>query len=652
MRYKQSRLFRRKHNFYIRVSIPEKLKKLVKKSEIRYSLGTSNYHLALQRCREESYKIDLWFKELVMKARQDNSLELNQNDLDTLQVSRIQEIEKQRKIYLKMYNQTPENEFGLFSNENFKQWIEDDPEPPERKARLIPRIIETPDGIEEEPALSVDSDEFKRDMVVKWFKNYLRTLLDTDKSLKEDVKNVINGVLDGTLELRIIFKTGTDGGALLKLQSILYPLEKYANEKAIAEYNHTPYQPDDEITTLLKALELQRINQLATSKIGKKTEKTHWRKVWNTIKQNLENEHQNRTEIQSKEYRLNKLFNLIGKEYLEDITTDDCDKLNIQIYHQNWGRGGKSTTNRTIESYLSIFKKIFREARKRDSDILDVRDLIKLPTSDMIEETQKSRGYFTEDKLDKIFNNQTFIHYRYDMEFYPRFWVPLMCLYSACRQNEICQLEVDNIKTIEGIPCMVITDTGYKQKLKNKQSKRVVPIHSKLIQLGLLELVKKVKKSSSYRKKWIAKDSQKPKHTPNGKLYYPDHNPNGLFFTLTYTEHNGFADKITKWFNPLLVKLGIKEIKNNIDGAIETLVFHCFRHSTSSNLSSKEVSDTWIDKICGWKVKGTRGRYIHSDGIAAKKMIEKITYPSFEKNVLPKLMPNPEKEKDFFNFKE
>ena len=39
-----------------------------------------------------------------------------------------------------------------------------------------------------------------------------------------------------------------------------------------------------------------------------------------------------------------------------------------------------------------------------------------------------------------------------------RYWVPLIGLFSGMRLNEVCQLDVADIRLIEGVPCFVITE--------------------------------------------------------------------------------------------------------------------------------------------------------------------------------------------------
>lgn len=61
MTNKTPRLILRKHTYYIRVALPRWAWRLTKKKEIRYSLATKDYYIALTKLRIESVKIDLYF---------------------------------------------------------------------------------------------------------------------------------------------------------------------------------------------------------------------------------------------------------------------------------------------------------------------------------------------------------------------------------------------------------------------------------------------------------------------------------------------------------------------------------------------------------------------------------------------------------------
>lgn len=81
------------------------------------------------------------------------------------------------------------------------------------------------------------------------------------------------------------------------------------------------------------------------------------------------------------------------------------------------------------------------------------------------------------------------------------YWLPLIALFTGARLNELCQLLSDEVREIKGHWVFDITDENdVEQKLKTVDSKRIVPVHPKLVELGLMEYVVEQKKNED---KWL-----------------------------------------------------------------------------------------------------------------------------------------------------
>ena len=68
-------------------------------------------------------------------------------------------------------------------------------------------------------------------------------------------------------------------------------------------------------------------------------------------------------------------------------------------------------------------------------------------------------------------------------------WIILIAAYSGMRENEICQLFVSDIVCSNGIPCFDLQENHPTKSLKNRQSRRQVPIHAQLLKHGFLTFV-------------------------------------------------------------------------------------------------------------------------------------------------------------------
>ncbi len=104
--------------------------------------------------------------------------------------------------------------------------------------------------------------------------------------------------------------------------------------------------------------------------------------------------------------------------------------------------------------------------------------------------------------------------------------VPLIGLFTGARLNEVCQLNPNtdikqDMKT--GIYYFHFTDEGLvegiEKSIKTSSSRRIVPIHSKLIELGFLDYVDHVKSGGH-------------------KIIFPSWPPN----------HGKASAKVSKWF--------------------------------------------------------------------------------------------------------
>jgi integrase len=138
-------------------------------------------------------------------------------------------------------------------------------------------------------------------------------------------------------------------------------------------------------------------------------------------------------------------------------------------------------------------------------------------------------------------------------------WVPLIALYSGMRPNEICQLLTSDIKKIEGIWCFDVQDSHDKQHLKNASSARRVPIHSTLLELGILGLI-------------------------------TDKNRSMLFPDLTYTEKSHYYGKVeTYWSRYIRLDKWTNENKS----------FYSFRHGLTDFYKQKGVAAQFTGAILG-----------------------------------------------------
>lgn len=172
-----------------------------------------------------------------------------------------------------------------------------------------------------------------------------------------------------------------------------------------------------------------------------------------------------------------------------------------------------------------------------------------------------------------------------------QYWTPLIGLFTGARENEICQLYVDDIRQDAESGIWIIdfneNEPERTQKsLKRPYHARPFPIHKRLRDLGILEFA----------------------------AYQRQRGEDRLFPELPYRGKNKYADKMQRWFNRTYQK-GC--------GLTGRTSFHSLRHTTINHLKKQIKLDTnsFVYYI-GQSETGTE-----SD----KRYVKPLTLPEFEK---------------------
>ncbi|MET0015017.1 MAG: site-specific integrase [Sedimenticola sp.] len=219
----------------------------------------------------------------------------------------------------------------------------------------------------------------------------------------------------------------------------------------------------------------------------------------------------------------------------------------------------KTTVNKHLVSVSTLFKwaEKFEYVEKNYFDGLTVSKDKK---------ASEERPPFTEKDIQLLFSAENYQKHKYLRPYY--YWLPLIGLFSGMRIEEICQLHLVDLKEIEGVWVFDINDSG-KKTLKNINSKRLVPIHSKLIELGLLKYAEKL-------------------HTRGAERLFPE----------LKRQRDGYSQAASKWFGRVRKKLGIGP------------VFHSFRHTIATTLKNKGCDEPQVATLLGHSINSmTYGRY-------------------------------------------
>jgi integrase len=119
-----------------------------------------------------------------------------------------------------------------------------------------------------------------------------------------------------------------------------------------------------------------------------------------------------------------------------------------------------------------------------------------------------------------------------------RFWVPIVSLFSGMRMNEICQLSEDDITVDDGTDIILVrSDEDGTKRVKTSSGHRFIPVHPELKRLGFLDHVAKVRADGGSKAR--------------------------LFPELSTASTGYISDNFSKWFANFLDKVAVTDGRKN-----------------------------------------------------------------------------------------
>ena len=169
------------------------------------------------------------------------------------------------------------------------------------------------------------------------------------------------------------------------------------------------------------------------------------------------------------------------------------------------------------------------------------------------------------------------------------YWIGILGLHHGTRLQETAQLHINDIYPLNKIWVIDINDNTKDKKLKTTNSKRIIPLHQTLIDLGFLDYLHILEQNGKER----------------------------LFHELTLGR-DGYTKNPSKLFNDYLRELNIKSPTKKYD-------FHSLRHTCNNALIQKDVIEEHRNDYLGWGQTG---------------MSKKVYGKPFEPSILKKRCSN------------
>ena len=180
-----------------------------------------------------------------------------------------------------------------------------------------------------------------------------------------------------------------------------------------------------------------------------------------------------------------------------------------------------------------------------------------------------------------------------------RFWIPLLSLFEGLRLNEACQLDVADVRRIEGVDCLVISERSdaaqTDKRLKTVSSERVVPVHFELIELGFIDFVAQRKRSGEIK----------------------------LFSEVGMGATGYRSTTFSAWFRRFIVRA---------HAAAPKTCFHSFRHNFRDALREARIDRDVALTLGGWASAGSVASVSDAYGsgyrmTTLKDAIDQVRYP-------------------------
>jgi integrase len=174
------------------------------------------------------------------------------------------------------------------------------------------------------------------------------------------------------------------------------------------------------------------------------------------------------------------------------------------------------------------------------------------------------------------------------------YWVGIWGLFHGLRLQEILQLHMKDIYPLNKVWVIDINEDTKDKKLKTRNSKRIIPLHQTLIDLGFLDYYHILEKKGKER----------------------------LFHELSLGR-DGYTKNPSRFFNDYLRRLDIKTPTAKYD-------FHSLRHTCNNALIQKDVIEEHRNDYLGWEQTGMSKKVYgkpFEPSILKKRCSDVISFP-------------------------
>lgn len=312
-----------------------------------------------------------------------------------------------------------------------------------------------------------------------------------------------------------------------------------------------------------------------------------------------------RTEFQVRGY-LTLLSDMLGDPFIGDVTKNDMRRFGLELTRlpSNMTKrfpgktprevleaaGDDKTVPRlapnSVNAYAQAIRSFFNWAVEHDHISQSPAAIMKNMETGRASE---DRYPFDDDDLGRYFRKLDGKRGLLPVEY----WVPRIMAFTGCRLGEAAQLCTHDVRQEKGIWILDINELEDDKYLKTTGSRRFVPMHPRLIELGLLEL------AGSAPPGFLWPKEMRTNPNPNGSP----------------------VDRLQKRLAYVLRSAGIDDPKKTAS--------HSFRHTVSSRLKALSIPEYQIAEILGHELESmSTNRYGSiTDLETLKTVVDRLALP-------------------------
>lgn len=299
----------------------------------------------------------------------------------------------------------------------------------------------------------------------------------------------------------------------------------------------------------------------------------------------------------------------------QDATYVETERV-VRHYGNKFGRAAIATINRdtvtelkrlyqrqkltpiTINKYLGRIRALLNFAHNQG--FLPAHNIPSgVFTVTVRREDESNRRPFALEELQTLFRSPYFTGYKSSSKKHEAgdlitrdafYWCPLIALFTGMRLEEIAQLAADNVKCEGDVWYIDVSDAKPYQRLKNAGSKRKVPLHYELKNLGFLKYHAQIKEANEER----------------------------LFPELEQSADGRFSKELSKSFGRYRKNIGLTD---------KSIVFHSFRHTFKDACREAGIERDVHDKLTGHADSSVSASYGSGFSLARlNEEMQKIRY--------------------------